>query len=317
MSVLSFTCGPPYTPLVRSGISHERRGELLVLLADVLWGVFPVVTILTYRALPPLFTAAISTGVAATFFAVLLTVKRRWHELLSKEALPDIIKTSLIIGVVFYGLTFIGIRQTTAGNASIMTLMEVFFAFFLLGLLLRHEPLIPRQIVGGSCMVLGALVILLPKASGWHVGDLIIGLAAAIPPIGNKYAKQARRLVSAECIMFCRSVIGFCFLFILALLLEPLPSIPSLQSSIGYLLLSGILLLGVSKILWIESINLITISKATAFISITPCCTLIVAALLLREPIHAYQLLSLAPIIVGILLLTWRTKDGAVFDAVG
>jgi drug/metabolite transporter (DMT)-like permease len=162
--------------------------------------------------------------------------------------------------------------------------------------------------VGGILMVLGAGVILFPKASGWHIGDVIIAIATAVPPIGNMYAQLARRSVSAEWIMFCRSIIGGIFLLIFATIVEPVPAVSEVSHSIPFLLLNGCLLLGLSKILWIDGINLIPITKATSFVGLTPLFTLILAALVLGEPVQLYHILSLLPIMAGMFLLT-RKQD--------
>ncbi|MDD5623599.1 MAG: DMT family transporter, partial [Candidatus Peribacteraceae bacterium] len=286
--------------------------EICIYLSGFLWSLFPVITTLTFSRITPLFSAAISTLLAAVFFAAVLTAKKQWPCLRRRNAWKDILLTSLYIGVIFYGLIFLGIRRTTAGNASIMSLMEILFSFLILGLFLRHEKISVQRVLGGICMAAGALVILLPKASGWHSGDLLVVLATLFPPLGNKYAQQARRVVSAECIMFCRSVISGCFLLLFASLFEPVPTIPALSSSIWFLLVNGLLLLGLSKILWIDGIHLIPITKAISLESITPLFTLLVAFLVLHEPIFAYQILGLLPIMGGIWLLT---KSHAHLDA--
>lgn len=163
-------------------ISPTKKGELYIFAEAILWSLFPVLTILSFDKLTPLFSASLSTLVSSLFFGIMLTLRKRWHELTVQAAWKDILLTSLLIGVVFYGLVFTALKYTTAGNAAIMGQMEVFFSFLILGVLWQHEKIIIPHVIGGVLMVVGALLILLPYSSGWHGGDLLVILAAAIAP---------------------------------------------------------------------------------------------------------------------------------------
>lgn len=289
-------------------LTPERKGEVYAVAAALLWSLFPVVTILTFSALTPLFSAGISTLLSALFFAVLLTLKRQWVQLRERRAWRGIFFTSLYIGVLYYGLIFIALRYTTAGNEAIMSLMEVLFSFLILGVFLKHETLIVRHLLGAACMVVGALVVLLPKASGWHGGDLLVILATMFAPLGNTYAQEARKFVSSEFIMFCRSVLSGCALLLLGYVLEPLPTLHTVGLSLGFLMANGVLLLGLSKILWIESVHVIPITKAVSLECIYPFFTLMVAATVLGEKVGVFQIVGLIPIVIGVLLLTRKGK---------
>ncbi len=290
-------------------LGNRRRGELSVLASSLLWGLFPVVTILTFSQVPPMFSAALSTLIAAMFFAGVLTARRRWHHMLVRKAWKGMLLTTLFIGVLFYWFMFLGLQRTTAGNGAIMALMEVLFSFLILGLVLRHEPLRTSTVTGGILMMLGALFILLPKNSGWQSGDFLVVFATVFAPIGNKYSQEARKYVSVECIMFVRSLLGGCALLALSLALEPIPSAQAVQASMGFLLVNGIALFGVSKILWIEGINLIPITEAISLGSITPLFTLITASFVLHERVQLFQIAGLIPILTGVFLLTRKEQS--------
>lgn len=287
-------------------LSPARKGELFIFTEAFLWSFFPVMTLLSYGTLMPLSSAAISTFISSLFFALVLTIRKRWHEILEQSAWMDILLTSVLIGVIFYGLLFTALRSTTAGNAAIMGQMEVFFSFLILGVFLKHERITLPHLLGGAAMVLGAMLILLPQGSGWHVGDLLVMLATAIAPLGNVFTQRARRIVSAETILFVRSIIsGLCF-FLLSVFMESLPSFDAAISSAMFLFLNGFLLLGFSKILWIEATNLIPITKAISLASIGPFFTLLFAYLLLHEQMTPIQALGFLPIFIGVLLLTQK-----------
>ncbi|MFH1444623.1 MAG: DMT family transporter [Candidatus Peregrinibacteria bacterium] len=294
----------------------SRTGEVSILLSAVLWSTFPVITILSLGTLSPLFSAGISTLFASVFFAGLLTLKKEWPLLRKHEAWKDILLTTLFIGVAFYGFMFLGLKHTSAGNGAILSLMEVFFSFLILGLLLRHEPLLPRTVIGGACMIFGALLVLLPKGTGgWQQGDLLIIIATVFAPLGNRFAQRARKVVTTNVIMFLRSIIGGTFLLLLAFWLESTPTQRDFFGALNVLLINGVLLLGLSKILWMEGIHRIPITKAISIASITPLLTLLVAWLVLYETPSALQISALVPIAVGMVLLTKASSKPAEITA--
>lgn len=292
-------------------MTRARKGELLILLSALLWSFFPVITILTFTGVTPLFSAAFSPLLAAVFFAFRLTWKREWSCLGQREAWKDILLTSLFIGVILHGLFFIALRMTSAGNVAIMGLMEIFFSFFILGFLLRHEPMHWSHVIGGVCMLAGAVIILIPGVSRWQLGDALVIVATLFAPFGNKFAQQARILVSADCIMFCRSLLSGIFLLLLVMVLEPLPSRAAFVSSLGFLTINGVLLFGLSKILWLEGIHRIPITKAISLGSIAPALTLVIAYIVLHEPVSSAQLIGLIPMIAGVYFLMHTRKAPA------
>jgi drug/metabolite transporter (DMT)-like permease len=290
------------------------RGEFYALLGALLWSLFPIITTLALGVLSPLQAIAICSLLSAVFFAIVLTLRRTWR-VPSRQCLRDLIIATVLLGIIFYVGIFVAIKYTTPGNAGILLLMEVLFSFLTLNLFTQHEPFVLPHALGGACMVLGVLVLLLPKASGWHLGDLIIIAATAIPPLGSVAMQRARKEVSAEFIMFFRSVVSGTVLLLISLAFDPLPSLAVLTPGfLMVLLINGILLFGVSKILWLEAINLLPITKTISICSITPFFTLIFSSMILDEQITRFQLLSLAPIIIGMALLMSARSRPRVID---
>lgn len=288
-------------------LNREHQGELLLLSSTLLWGLFPVITILSFSALSPLVSAGISTLIAALVFAAMLTVRGRWKQLLVTEAYRDILLSTLLIGVALYGLIFLGASYTSANNMAIILLLEIFFTQLILGFW-GKESMTLGQRVGSVLMVLGALVILFPGELKLNRGDLILVFACCIPPLGNYFMQQARKRVASETIMFVRSTIGGLTLLCLGLIVESEPSLHAVKSSLWFLIINGILLLGVSKILWIEAIHRISISKASALSAVNPLITMVFAYLLLSETPTSAQLIGFIPIALGLFFLTKRIK---------
>ncbi len=270
----------------------------------MLWSTFPVITVLTVSVISPLYGAAIGTGLSAIFFACVLTLRHGWLSPKSRTVWTDILLATFFIGIVFYGLIFVAYKYTSAGNGAVMGLMEVFFTFVIVNLLVKHERFIPKHAFGALLMVIGALFILIPKWNGTvNIGDLLIILATISAPVGNIFAQRARKQVSAEMLMFVRSVIGGLFLFILASLLESAPKPSVLISSWLLLFCNGFLLLGLSKILWMEAIHRLPIAKTVSMSAIELPLTLLFAWILLDQSPTFQQMAATIPIIGGMFLL--------------
>ncbi|HSA83881.1 MAG TPA: DMT family transporter, partial [Patescibacteria group bacterium] len=244
-----------------------------------------------------------STFFSLFFFAALIAKKNLWHEIRNSAAYKDILIATLLLGIVYYVLVFIGLQYTSPGNASIISLTQIFFSFLFFHVF-RREYIPTTHIWGGILMIFGAIIVLASNFQTFQGGDILILLANMIAPFGNFYAQRARKQVNSETIMFFRSALSSIFLFFLALLLHPSFSTNAIQDSLLFLLINGLLLLGLSKILWIEGIHRISVTKANALESIAPIFTLLFAWLLLQQLPTLWQLASLIPITAGVILLS-------------
>lgn len=283
-------------------LNKEKQGELSILSSAALWGIFPVIITLSYNTLSPLASLGISSIFAAVFFAGVITLKKGWAEILNKIAIKEILYATFILGIVYYLLYFFGLRLTTPGNASIMGLTEIFFSYMFFHVF-KKERLPKEHIFGAILMVIGALIILYPSFAQFRYGDLLILGANIIAPLGNYYAIKARSIVTSETIMFIRSIISGVFVLMLAYSFSSLPSFLDLKDSFLFLIISGVLILGFSKSLWIEGIHRIPVTKANALASTAPLVTLLFAWVILKTPPASYQILSFIPIFIGVVLL--------------
>jgi drug/metabolite transporter (DMT)-like permease len=286
------------------GKNRAFRGEIYVVASAILWSLFPIFSKLSFASIPPLFTAAFSILIAAVFFSVMITVKKEWGEIGIKSSWADILHATLIVGVIYYSLSFMGIQRTTAGNVSIIALTEVFFSMTILRVW-KKESLRKKYIAGSLLILAGAFVVLFPGGRlQLNGGDLLILAAAAIAPAGNFFQQRAREKVGSNMIMFIRSTLSGICILILAFCFEPVPSILNILTSIFFILANGLLLMGFVKIFWLEGIHRIPITKAVALNSVGPVFTLLFAFLIIGEVPSVWQLMGFLPMLAGIFLLT-------------
>ncbi|MFA6106325.1 MAG: DMT family transporter [Patescibacteria group bacterium] len=289
-------------------LSREKQGETSVLFSTFLWGVFPVITVLSLGSLDPLLSLGVSTFFASIFFACFLTVKRKWRDLKNKNAFKDVLFASLLLGIGYYALYYLGLRSTSPGNAAIIALSEVFFSFILFHL--WHKHYIPKTHIYGALLTLtGAVIILFPNFKEFQSGDFLILAAAFIAPLGNYFQQRARKSVSAEAILFVRTMIGFPIIFLLAYFFHSDFSGPDIKKVMPWLILNGFVILSLSKIFWIEGIHRMSVTKATALGAIAPLITLFFAWLILNESPTNFQLLSVIPMCAGVALLGIKGKQ--------
>jgi drug/metabolite transporter (DMT)-like permease len=284
-------------------LTKTQTGEMYMWGAAFLWSFFPIFSILSFRTVPPLFTAGISMLISAVFFTVLMFKQRRWHELKVRGIWHYLIAATLMNGILVNGLIFIGTSMTTAGNASILTLSELFFSMTILRLW-QKEFLSQKQVFGSIFLVAGALLVLFQDKLKINIGNIMIVVAMAIPPIANYLMTQVRNKISAISIIFARSIMGGTALFGISLAFETTPTSSEIYKALPFVLLSGILLFGLSKIFWLEAIHRIPISKGLAMSSVQPAITLIFAFFMLGEIPRPVQLIGLIPMMIGVLMLT-------------
>ncbi len=288
-------------------LNQERQGELFIFAETIFWSLFPVITILSYNKLSPLVSLAASTFFATIFFAIVVTIQKKWHEIKNKSALGDILLATFFIGILLYLLYFFGLRYTSAGNASIIGLTEIFFSYVFFHIW-RKEYIPKQHLVGAFLMITGALVILYPSFQKFRGGELLILTAAFVAPFGNFFQQRARKIVSSQSMMFIRSLITTLVIFLLIFIFKTTFSYSDLKSSFIFIIINGVFLLGFSKILWIEGIHRISVTKANALSSITPLLTLLFAWLFLQNIPTIWQLFSVVPMFFGVILLGMEGK---------
>lgn len=285
-------------------ISETRKGELYILGQSIIWAFFPIVTIISFREVPPLFSLAISSVFLVLMFGIILGLRGKFKELSTPGVWKYLPLITIFITFLYYGLYFTGLKFTTPGNAGIIALMEIFFSYLYFNVW-RKEFFSASHTIGAVLMLVGALIILYPKHSlGLMKGDYIIFLATIFPPIGNYYQQKLRKIVSGETIVFLRSLAAVPIFFAMAYLLKATAPLASVQKTLWILAINGILILGVSKFMWMEGIHRISVTKANALSSIAPLFTLLFAALLLHQSPTIWQLGSFVPIAAGLYLLT-------------
>ena len=284
-------------------MTEERKGELFILGETVLWSLFPIITVLTFAGIMPLVSLAWTTGISTFFFLAVMLAKGTWREVMNVRAWKYAALITLFIGVGFYGLFYLGLQYTTPGNAAILALCESLTTYLFFNLL-RGEKFPVEHIIGACFMLFGAFIVVGKDFTSLALGDFLILAAMCVSPFGNMYQKKCREIVSSETVMFLRSLLSTFAIGALVLLFGQSLSLAGSEAVWPFLILNGIVIFGLSKLFWIEGIHRISVTKAILLQSITPLSTLFFAWLLLSQAPTVWQISSLIPFILGVILLT-------------
>ncbi|MDQ7047028.1 MAG: DMT family transporter [Sulfurovum sp.] len=279
-------------------MTREREGETLMIGLSILEAWFPILSIvaMSYIGAMHTYMYMYSLVIAFFFYMAIMYKRDRFKELKNKAAYKDLLLTTFWITFIFT-LVFIGLQYTTAGNMAVIIFLQVLFSYLYFNVF-GKEKMETIHLIGAIIMGMGALVILFPANFAFNKGDWLILIAAAAAPIVNLYQKRARVYCSAETILGFRTVVGFPFVALLAL---------------PYLFLIATLIYVISKIMWIEALTRISITKLSAMLALLPVFTLFFAYLYLDETPEFRQIMGIIPVLVGGYLITKPLSIEKVF----
>lgn len=283
-------------------MQKQRIGEFSLLAFTFFEGWFPVLTLLILQYINPIYSYLLTVCFASLTFLSVLIIQGKLYQLVQFSAWRPMLLSASLMSLAFIFI-YAGLTWTSAGNMSILIFLQFFFSFVYFNLI-GKEPFSRQHLVGAFLMAIGAIIILFPQNWSFNKGDLLIVLASAIAPIANYYQKEARQQVSSSTVLTFRSFFAIPVLFLLANVLEPQPQWQSIEKVWVYIAICGILLMGLSKILWLEGIHRISITKASAMMALIPVFTLLFSWLLFNTIPDTRQLMAIVPVIYGGFLLT-------------
>ena len=287
-------------------MTKEREGELLMIGLSILESWFPILSIVAISYIGALHTYAFSLLVSFFFFLALMLKKNLFIELKNKNAYKDLLLTSFWITTLF-SLVFIGMQYTTAGNMSVIIFLQLFFSYLYFNVFGKEKMDLIHS-MGAFVMGVGAIIILIPDDLTFNKGDWIILIGAIIAPIANLYSKRARKFCSSETILGFRTLTALPVIALLAWIIEPEVNLEDIQNALPYVLIIGLVIFGISKILWMEALHRISITKISAMIALVPPMTLFFAYIYLDELPELRQMLGIIPVLIGGYLLTKPIK---------
>ena len=283
-------------------MNKNLKGTLYVVVAAIFNSLLPVMSNPKSSVLSPFWIVAIGSFISLFLFLGIFLGRGRLIELKQKKALYLSCLAGLIIGFLFNGLFYIGTYYTSPQNASIIVTFDVLVAMIMLRKV-STEKITTREVCGGILMLFSGVALFLPQSFKVSPGDIILLFACTLTPAGNLIMKKARYVISAETILLIRTIVSSFCLALTAWIVSGVPESHEIYDSILLLVTNGILVLGLSKLFFLEGINLIPISKASSIMSSSPVLTFIFAWLFLNDYPDWNQLIALPVCLSGFLLI--------------
>lgn len=279
-------------------IKQENLGVIFGLVAAAEWGVFPVLVNRGAQSIPPLIFAAVTTLLAAFGFFIYTAVKGNLYELKNKNSYKSLIMVTFCIVIIPYTLFFIGSSKTSGLNSSLLLLSEIIFTLVFTHFIGEKTTVI--KLMGALGVFVGALLILYNGKLELNIGDLLVILSTATYPIGNFYAKKALNFVSSSTILLVRFLLGGFFIFIISFFIEPQSGmLKQVINNLGLILFTGLVLLGVGKIIWYEGLKRLDISKAVSLGMTFPIFSLVILIVVFKETPSFLQWFGIVVMLVG------------------
>lgn len=288
-------------------ISEKRQVEGILLVKTIFSGLFPVLTVIAYtNHLLPLSTLAWSYFIATIFFAIILTVKKEWKKnITNTKSIKDITLAVLLVAIGYFLLYYFAISFTSPQNVALIGLTEVAFSFIIIGWIAKKEPVSIPHMFGAMLMLFASGIVLFSKGqTSLNIGDFLMLCAAIIAPIGNIFAKRALHQVSLYYLLFIRSLAGVIIFFFAALIFEKTIPFEVILKSLPYLLYSGLVFLGLMKMVNFFGFKKTSITHTGALNSLAPIFTFIFAWIFLKDAPSTIQIFAIIPSLLGLFLLT-------------
>ena len=189
--------------------------------------------------------------------------------------------------------------MTSGINASMLLLTEIIFTLIFTPFIGEKTTLI--KLLGAGGIFLGAIFIIYNGNISFNLGDVLIVLSTLLYPLGSFYSKKALNFISPSMILFVRSILGGLMILGFALFFEPKVNLGSVFSEYWILIVfNGLILLGLSKIFWYESLRRIDISKAIALVMTFPLFSLATLILFFEEEVSLYQWIGIVIMMIGV-----------------
>ncbi|HEX7975252.1 MAG TPA: DMT family transporter [Anaerolineales bacterium] len=278
-------------------------------LAVLSWGGSFVATKIALRQVSPVTVIWLRFTMGVVILGLMMFARRQF-------ALPEVKDLGYFALLGFLGITFHQWLQSTGlitaqatTTAWIVATTPVYMA--LLGFLVLKEGLRNWQVVGIALAVLGVLLVVTNGSLGslsagrfGTPGDFLILISAPNWAVFSILSRRGLRQNPSTRMMFYVMAFGWLFTSILLLVGPGIGEVRRLQVDgwlgVGFL---GVFCSGLAFIFWYDGLQTLPAAQVGAFLYIEPFVTVIVAAVVLGEPLLLVSLLGGATILVGVWLV--------------
>lgn len=274
----------------------------------LLEGLFPIFSYFALQQLSTLWLICFSTGIAVVFCACILWTQNLFSEYRRKDIWMFTFLSSFFLGLggILY---FFWIKYSSPSTASILLLLQSFFAFIIFNLLWK-EPYHTKQIFWAILMCLGGVIVLYEGESFINIWAWIMIIVTIVSTLWNYYIKQASLLwVNPFFLLFNRSVFVLVFTGILALIFIWPIDVKLIGQNFVWIFLIWFFVLFLGKALWIMSLAKLDWFVAISTFPIIPVLVTCFSILILHQFPTYREVFWFIPILLGTLFLTKKNPN--------
>ena len=296
------------------------KASIKALFAVVVWGASFVATKVSLQYANPITVVWLRFSMGVCILGLATALKRQF-------ILPARKDLGYFALLGFLGITFHQWLQSTGlltaqatTTAWIVATTPVFMA--LLGLILLRENLVPYQVAGIFLATFGVLLIvtkgdLTVLATGIFgtQGDFLVLISAFNWAVFSTLSRSGLQKHPATRMMFFVMSFGWLFTSILFLSLSGIWQISSIPWD-GWIaiLFLGIFCSGLAYIFWYDALKDLPVAQTGAFLYLEPIVTVIVASIVLSEPLLLASAIGGITILIGVWLVNRPSKSKQIIE---
>jgi len=296
-------------------MKNMQRGAILKALFSVtVWGASFVATKVALRYSTPIMVVWLRFAMGVIILGIVVKIRGQF-------ALPQGRDWGYFALLGFLGITFHQWLQSTGLMTAqatttgwIVASSPIFMA--LLGLIVLQEYLRWEQVLGIVLATLGVLLVVTKGSLSMLVdgqfgtkGDALVLISALNWAVFSTLSRSGLKRHPATRMMFYVMIFGWLLtslLFFATSNLEPITHIP-LDGWISIIFL-GVFCSGIAYFFWYDALQELPVAQTGAFLYIEPIITVIVAAIVISEPIVYTSILGGLTILLGVWLVN-RTRS--------
>ncbi len=285
-------------------------GGVRLALLCVLFGANPVALKITFTGFGVLFSAGIRFLIAGTVIAAWAWITGRSFRPQPGQWRYLVVFSSLF--TVQLALFNIGLDRTYASRGALLTNILPFLILVLAHFFLQGDPMTKRKVLGLLLGFLGVVFVISDQASlsgRVRSGDLIVLLATVIWAANTVYIKRVISTLQAFHIALYPMLFSVPFILFASWLSgENYVNSPSRAAvlALGYQsLITG----AFGFLVWNALLKRHGVVAMHSFVFIMPISAVIIAAMMLGDPIGPNIIVALVLIVVGIIVVHWKHDD--------
>ncbi len=269
----------------------------------VLDSLFPIFSYFALQTMPTLWLFVTAVFISMCCGIVIMLQDKIYIQYRKREILLPTFLSAVFLWAAGL-LYFFGIKYSSPSIASILLLLQTFFAFIVFNIFWKEDYHI-KQLIWAGLMFIWWVIILYDWSGFVSFWALIMVFAGILFTIWNYFTKKAsHKWASPFFLLLNRNILMVCITTVLALTFVWPLDFSLVELNITWIFFIGFLVLFIWKALWIQALANLNSFVAISTLPIIPLLVMIFSYFILQEIPSGREVLWFIPIGLGTILLT-------------